>query len=116
MSVTVREISPTLWVVVPAGRMDHLLTPVLENTLARLLEQGARSIVVDMAAVPYINSGGLRALVTGWRRARAAGGNLLLAAMGPHVRDIFEMVGFQQVFATYDTVEAACAAVGKKGA
>ena len=110
MSFAVQEIRAGLWVVTPDGRLDHLLTPGLEMTLANVLQRGARYIVVDLAGVPYINSGGLRALVTSWRRARAAGGDLFLASMTTHVQDVFEMVGFEKVFATFATVAEACAA------
>jgi anti-anti-sigma factor len=61
--------------------------------------------------VAYINSGGLRCLVTAWRRARQAQGDLLLCGLNQRLNEVFTMVGFDKVFGIYSSCEAAVQAL-----
>ncbi len=51
-------------------------------------------------------------LVNAWRNARERGGDLLLAGMSRHVFEVFEVVGFDQVFGIYDSLDEAVHALG----
>lgn len=91
-----------LWLVGVKGRLDQDLTPQLEQNLTELLEQGRVNLVIDLSGVEYINSGGLRCLVSAWRRARQQNGNVALRGLSPRIQDIFNMVGFDKVFQIYN--------------
>ena len=91
----------------PQGRLDALTVPKFEETLREQLNQGAAYLVVDFGDVTYISSSGLRALLTARRLARGQGGDVKLCRLSRRVYEIFEMVGFTQVFGIYDSVEAA---------
>jgi len=72
-----------------------------ERLRARLLEAetgGARRIVVDMTALQFIDSIGLRVVLGAWNRARCAGHaiSVALAATG-QVRRVFELTGVNQI-------------------
>lgn len=89
------------------GRLDQNLTPELDAELDALLEEGYQRFIVDMSEVNYINSGGLRCLVTAWRKAKKEGGNVYLFGLQPRVHQVFSMVGFDKVFELYATQQAA---------
>jgi anti-anti-sigma factor len=91
----------------PQGRLDALTVPKFEETLRDHLSRGTANLVVDFGDVTYISSSGLRALLTARRLAKSHGGDVKLARLSPRVYEIFEMVGFTQVFGIYDSVEAA---------
>lgn len=97
-----------------AGRLDQLLTPQLEETLLSLLENGHHRLLVDMKDVTYINSGGLRTLVTAWRKARAGGGNLVLCSLNERVNGIFRLAGFDKVFDIYASCQQARDAISSQ--
>lgn len=80
------------------GRLDQTLNSDLEQTLRTLLDEGHYTLVVDLSETTYINSGGLRTLVSAWRRVAREGGSLQLCGLSPRLREIFTMVGFDQVF------------------
>ncbi|RMF32638.1 MAG: anti-sigma factor antagonist, partial [Chloroflexi bacterium] len=69
-----------IWRIAPQGRLDARTVSALESALESALSQGPR-LVVDLSGVPYISSGGLRALMTARRRARAQGGDLRLCGL-----------------------------------
>ncbi len=89
------------------GRLDQAQTPRLEATLTSLLDAGRPIIIVDLTETTYINSGGLRCLVSAWRQARQQDGDLVLCGLNERLQEIFSMVGFDKVFAIYPDFEEA---------
>ena len=85
-------------VVAPVGRVDTTTSIDLEKRLVRHLDLGERRVVVDMGAIEYISSAGLRVLLLVAKRLRTAGGDLVLCALGPAVRQVFELAGFLPIF------------------
>jgi len=80
------------------GRFDQEQTPDIEAQLNELLQTIPSWILVDLSKTSYINSGGLRCLVTAWRKARKQGGDVQLKGLNGRLQEIFEMVGFDNVF------------------
>jgi len=89
------------------GRLDQDQTPQLETILNELLDDGHINFIVDLTATTYINSGGLRCLVSVWRKARQQSGNLVLCGLNDRLQEIFSMVGFDKVFQIYPDIAAA---------
>ena len=99
------------WLIGVSGRLDQSLNPKLEETLNDLLENGHTSLVVDLTHATYINSGGLRCLVSAWRKARAHEGDVILYGLNERLCEIFTMIGFDKVFEIYQTQEEALSAM-----
>ncbi|HET7087163.1 MAG TPA: STAS domain-containing protein [Anaerolineae bacterium] len=97
--------------VAPQGRLDTFSVPPFEQVLTEHLDAGRARLIVDLAGVTYVSSSGLRALLSARRRARLAGGDVVLCSMAPRVREIFEMVGFISLFNVYPTAEEAIRSV-----
>jgi anti-anti-sigma factor len=58
---------------------------------------------VDLAAVEYISSAGLRVLLRLVSRLREVQGELVLCSLTHAVREVFELAGFMAVFAVEPT-------------
>ena len=54
--------------------------------------------MIDLAGTQYISSAGLRVLLLLAKKLRAARGDLVLCALGPTVRQVFELAGFLSIF------------------
>ncbi|MCA9928318.1 MAG: STAS domain-containing protein [Anaerolineales bacterium] len=89
------------------GRLDQSQNHILEEQLNQLLQSGYNRLIVDLAETSYINSGGLRCLVSAWRQARQLEGNLVLCGLSARLQEIFSMVGFDKVFTIYTNNESA---------
>jgi anti-anti-sigma factor len=98
MSVWQEKLPQGVYLIGVNGRLDQTLNPQLEETLNALLEDGHYHFVVDLSDTTYINSGGLRCLVSAWRRAKANDGSLALCGLNDRLQEIFAMVGFDKVF------------------
>ncbi|MBI4761524.1 MAG: STAS domain-containing protein [Chloroflexota bacterium] len=60
--------------------------------------EGVREICVDFAHATFLDSSGIRALLDLQKRADAAGRALVLVNCNSHLREIFEIGGFDKVF------------------
>jgi anti-anti-sigma factor len=104
--------------VAPAGRIDHgsadafaaALQPHLERCVA-----GAPGLVIDMSAVDYISSVGLRVLMVAAKQAETQGGGIAIAGLTPLVREVFEISRFDMLFRIFDSVEQALSGAGASG-
>ena len=85
-------------VVGAAGELDVNTAPELREQLARLVNEGARRIVVDLADVSFVDSTALSVLVSALKRLRQADGDLELASPNPSVRRVFEITGLTRLF------------------
>ncbi len=95
--------------VAPQGRLDAVTVPALETALNDCLSQGRVYLVVDLSAVNYISSSGLRVLLTARRKAQEAGGDVVLCGMSARVREVFEMIGFDKLFRVFERADEAAA-------
>jgi anti-anti-sigma factor len=92
------------------GRIDHAAAPALRAALAPHLDRcaaGGDGVVLDFSGVEYISSDGLRALVVASKQAKSQGGTLVVAGLGPRVREIFAITRFEQVLEVLPTVAEA---------
>ncbi len=100
-----------LLVVTVAGRIDHSNADELQRALAPAVAEAGAAIVLDFAAVEYISSMGLRALMVAAKGVRARQGRIGIAALQPVVREIFDISRFDHVLEVYATVADAMASL-----
>jgi anti-sigma B factor antagonist/stage II sporulation protein AA (anti-sigma F factor antagonist) len=98
-------------VVSPRGRIDHAGAEPFKAALAPHLTEctPGHPLVLDLGGVDYIASIGLRVLMLASRQARTQGGTMVIAALQPLVREIFEISKFTLVFSCFPAVADALA-------
>ncbi len=94
----------SLIVLRPEGRLDSVTSPAFQERLLIAVESGLADIVVDLSAVEYVSSAGLRALMTA---AKVKPTELRLAAIGlnPVVQEIFTISRFHHVLPVLRSLE-----------
>jgi anti-sigma B factor antagonist len=70
---------------------------------------GHQAFVVDMTRTRFCDSAGIQALVEAYKRARAAGGQVLLAMSGAAVPRVFELTGVDRVIPSFTSLDEALA-------
>lgn len=113
MDLRSRRLADTI-VLSPAGRIDHATAePFREALLAGLgtCAPGKDHVVLDLGGVEYVASAGLRALMLAAKQVKTQGGTLVVAALQPVVREVFEISKFTLLFKTYASVRDALAAI-----
>jgi anti-sigma B factor antagonist len=93
-----------------AGEIDASTAPAIQQQLNLLVAPGAQ-VVLNLSAVPYMSSAGLRLLLSIYRQITGAGGKIALAAVVDEIKDTMSVTGFLKFFVVYDTVAEAVAAL-----
>lgn len=107
LKLNVRTLSDGIVVVDCAGRIVFgEETAELREKVRALAVQGSR-IVLNLADVTYIDSGGLGTLVALYTTARNAGSTVKLARLTKRVGDLLQVTKLLTVFEVYDSEEAA---------
>ena len=109
MEFTVQELEQGIAVVRGAGRLNMVSAGQLRELVAAAVAGGSSRIVVDLAAVDFIDSSGLGALVNGLKIARQAGGDLRISAPTDQVKLVLQLTKMERVLYPYPTVESAYA-------
>jgi anti-sigma B factor antagonist len=85
-------------VVLISGACDASGHQQLHDRLLEAESGEAAGVVVDLTAVPFIDSISLRIVIAAWNRARHAGHRFSVAlATSGQVRRVFEVTGVDQV-------------------
>ena len=79
------------------GRMDATWSDHVAGALAECVRAGQHHIVVDMAAVDYISSAGIRILVLYARQLGGIQGRLGVVNASGIVRNVLELAGLYQL-------------------
>ncbi len=90
-------------VLVLQGRIDLYGAVDLETALQTAWSEGKRHIMLDMAAVDYISSAGVRTLAEAVARSRETGGNLKLVGLNYRVQRVLRIIGLEGFFSPYHT-------------
>jgi anti-anti-sigma factor len=111
LQIATRHVADTV-VAAPAGRIDHQSAAEFEAALLPLVAEAAArrgALVLDFSAVDYISSVGLRVLMVAARQMRERQAELLVAALGGVVAEIFAISRFDRVLTVTGTVDDALA-------
>ncbi|MBI5818323.1 MAG: STAS domain-containing protein [Verrucomicrobia bacterium] len=88
-------------------RMDAQSCPDFEKECQRLIQEGEKQLVVDLGALRYISSAGLRAFLVVGNRLKETGGSLRICCLDGLVKQVFLAAGFTSIFPIFDSVDAA---------
>lgn len=115
MHYTVTKTEQDVTRVTLAGRLDLDAAMKLENPFAFQVatEQGA--VVVDLSAVDFVASMGMRLIVKNARAVHNRGGKLVLFVTDANVAEAFTVAGLAEIVPIFNTFEAAAeAALSRK--
>ncbi|MGM0593495.1 MAG: STAS domain-containing protein [Pseudomonadota bacterium] len=90
-----------------AGRLDSMTAPEVEGQLLPLADKPGADLLLDLSALEYISSAGLRVVLMAAKRLRAGKGRFRLCGMSDHVRQVFEISGFLGILTVCDDCEQA---------
>src|SRR5437867_1387557 len=76
---------------------------MLKDKVNSLVNQGFKKIVLNLAAVPYIDSAGLGEIVRTYTTVSRQGGNLKLLNLTIRITDLLSITKLLTVFETYDS-------------
>jgi len=91
-------------VVTVRGEVDLATSPELELSVSRAFEGAPSLVVLDLEALTFIDSSGLRVLVSLAHEATSRGTSLALRAVPSHAQRVLDVTGLSDTFARADEV------------
>ena len=77
----------------PVGELDLSTIPIVDTQLSELVAAGFTSVVVDLRGLRFLDSSGVRLLLSWAAKSRAAGVDLSLIPGPPAVQRVFDVTG-----------------------
>ena len=94
-------------VVTVGGELDVATVPEVREELNRITDEGGREIVIDLLAVPFVDSVALGLLVETSKRVKARGGALRIVSADRRIARIIEITGLERVLSRHSTLREA---------
>jgi anti-anti-sigma factor len=93
------------------GKIDTEASEELLKKLNTLIEQGEQPLLLDLSHVDYINSSGLRVLLTVAKKLKGLGGKMVLASATEWIEQVLRVSGCASVIGVYPSKEEALKAL-----
>lgn len=97
----------------PEGELDAFTVAPFRRAMADMA--GTGWLVIDLSGVVFVDSAGLGALISGIRRIRERGGEVVVACGRPGLSRVLESTGLNSVVAVTASVEEAQRFAGLTG-
>lgn len=101
------ELRDGVAIVRPIGDVDLTGSPTLKMEIRKVATASVKLLIIDVGGVAYMDSSGVATLVEAMQLARRGQMKLVLCALQPKVKSIFEIARLDTVFTIVDTLETA---------
>jgi anti-anti-sigma factor len=106
MQIETSKIDQTILLAIK-GRMDVIAAMQYEKAITECLQRGDRKFVVDLNALDYISSAGLRSLLTTAKKIKEAKGTAAFCNVKGVVQEVFALSGFDSILPIFKSVKDA---------
>ncbi|MFH1066768.1 MAG: STAS domain-containing protein [bacterium] len=89
------------------GEIDLNHAPKLRDLFQNKIKEKCSALLLDFAAVSYIDSSGLATLVEYYQGSRPYAGKIALASLSARVKSVFDLVRLSEIFSIYPSLEEA---------
>lgn len=91
-------------IIKPEGRLDSMTSPTFEQDMDQYLKEPEGNLLIDCNELDYISSAGLRVVLNVAKAYRAVTWKFAACNMQDHVREVFEISGFDSFITIYDSI------------
>ena len=110
VTMNVRIVSEGTSIVDISGEVTSMAEHALMDAYTQATAAGARTIILNVSAMEYMNSGGIGLLVTLLIRMKRQQQRLLTFGLSEHYQHIFDLTRLNEAIGVYDTEAEALAA------
>lgn len=89
------------------GNLDALTAPSLKKEIESLLAARKINVVFDLAGLELIDSSGVGAIVSLFKRVRTLQGDVKIARLTGQPAEIFKLLRLDKAFEIFDTIDVA---------
>lgn len=90
--VTITQKAKGAYIIAPAGALDTASFQVFDNKVKPILDTGPQLVVLEMAALKYISSIGVRSVLLIRNAVSKNGGKVLFMNLQPQIKKVFDII------------------------
>lgn len=109
-----RELEPGIWLLTLRGRLDALTAPDLRPTIDSMVKNDRHHVVCDLRDLETIDSSGVGAIVSLFKRSRMKGGEVKIARLRGQPKEIFRLLRLDRAFELFEEIEPAVARLRRR--
>ncbi len=100
-----------IWIITIKGRLNAASAPEAEDYIFKIISAENKYLILNLANLEYISSGGLRIFLKAVKEINALGGNIVLCNPHSCVENIIDMAGLNEFLTIKATEEESIAAI-----
>ncbi len=93
------------------GRINILSADAFEASVRNAITGEKSTVIIECSDVTYLSSAGLRAFLRLWQDLNSKNRNLHICALKPYIREVFRIIGFDQLIPIHADIPATLTAV-----
>jgi anti-sigma B factor antagonist len=113
-SIKIREAGAVVLLDV-SGRLTSFETGALRDSIARLLKEGRRDIILNLSGLQYLDSSGIGELARVYVTVVKQGGQMKVIGLSSKIEEILKVTQLYQVFPEFPNEEAALKSFPESG-
>lgn len=110
LTINVRRVADKVAALEIHGELTRLADAPLAAAYAEAASQAARTIILDLSSLTYMNNKGMGMLVKLEAQARREGRRLVAAGLSDHYRRVFRVTGLDEGIPVFSDMAQAVAA------
>ena len=104
-----KEVRGNVLVLSLKGNLDAITVPELKPEIDNIVSERKTAVVVDLSGLTLIDSSGVGAIVSLFKRVRALSGDVKVAGVTAQPKKIFRLLRLDRAFDIHPTIEEAVA-------
>ncbi len=104
LDINVQHVAEKAVVLAISGHLTRLAEKPLDAAYAEAVNLGAKTIILDLSGLTYMNNKGIKLLVRLEARARSGRHRLVAVGLNDHYRHIFQVAGLDEEIAVFADV------------
>ncbi|MGW1724044.1 STAS domain-containing protein [Streptomyces sp. NPDC002306] len=112
LSVEVTVLTEEVALVAVEGYLDLDTATEFQHHLANQLHHGRRHFLLDLTAVPFMDSSGMNIVLRVYQEAREVSGSVQVISPAPAVRRVLDLTGVSITVPVSESLDEALARVG----
>ena len=105
-SATIRQVGQVS-VIEVSGKLTSFESGALRTSIAKLLKEGRKQILLNLSALTYLDSSGIGELVQTYMRVIKGGGEMKVVGLSDKVEEILKITQLYQVFQEFQDEQSA---------
>jgi len=90
-----------------SGNLDSLTVPEIRPVIEKIVNSGATKVALEISALEVVDSSGIGAMVSLFKRLRSIGGDVKIVGVQGQPREILRLLGLERAFDIVATLDEA---------